>query len=52
MVTPLMPTGAPRSNAMSTAAGSPDFRMTDRGAEARSPRPLNATGSVTWRSRA
>ena len=52
MVTPLTPTGAPRSNAMSTDAGSSDFTLTARGADARSPRPLYSTGRVTLRSRA
>ena len=59
MVTPLMPTGAPRSNAMSTSAGSPAVveRCVTRAAPtARSPRPLNVDrqrhGAARARSRA
>jgi hypothetical protein len=37
MVTPLMPTGAPRSNAISTDAGSPERMATPPRADARSP---------------
>src|ERR1700682_2690431 len=44
MVTPLTPTGAPRSNAMSSDAGSPDFRGTAPRAEARAAGPLDAPG--------